>query len=231
MDQRTSLAGAAVERSVVALAPPSCLEPRRLSFRRSMFIRPPDQPIVARTFGVLALVAHRVHDGLTHQPHRAAPFVVRALRRRVSRSVRPPPSVDRRRQRHPRARRRARGLLAAGRSPPRSTWLRAHPAPARRVRPRAADARRARRPADPAGHRRRLAARSRHRPHLDAQPDDLRVGDLRRRPQPDDDGVVAGGGAGEAGGRQAARRCRRCSRRRARTSGTPPRVFVERAAS
>ena len=85
------------------------------------------------------------------------------------------------------------------------------------------------RPAHPAGHRRRLAARSRQRENLDAQSDDLRVRDLRRRAQPDDDGVVAGAGAGAAGRREAAARAASFSRRRARTCATPPRVFVERA--
>ena len=218
MDQRTSLAGAAVERSVVALAPPSCLEPRRLSLRRSMRIRPPDQPIVARTFGVLALVVIASTTAspisLTAQrPSSFARFVDAYL--------------DRFAQYHP--------SIAAGNGihvsdgrledfSPSSiaaeiTWLRDDAASAGHVRPRATDARRTRRPPDSAGHRRRLAARSRHRPHLDAQPDDLRRGDLRRRPQPDDDGVVAGGGAAEAGGRQAARRAVAARGRARRTSG------------
>ena len=92
------------------------------------------------------------------------------------------------------------------------------------VRPRAPDGRRARRPPDPAGHRRRLAARSRHRPHLDAQPDDLRCRDLRRRPQPDDDGVVAGAGAHAAPCRQAARRAGAVRGRARQHQDAAPRV-------
>ena len=77
------------------------------------------------------------------------------------------------------------------------------------------DRRRAGRSPDRRGAARRLAARPRHQQELAAEPDALRVSNLRRRPQPDDDGVGAGRGAGPPHRRPRCRVCPGCSKRHA----------------
>ncbi len=85
-------------------------------------------------------------------------------------------------------------------------WLRATRQTLGCRRRRTAHAGRAGGPPHPAGHHRWLAAGSGHGPDLDPQSDDLRHGHLRRRAQPDDDGVVCRAGEDAAGRHQAAPR-------------------------
>jgi hypothetical protein len=140
---------------------------------------------------------------------------VRGAGRRVPRSVRRPASVDRGRQWHPLARRDARDFSASAIAAE-VAWLRAFrgrldaldPAPLT---------------ADERVDRRILQGivdgwllDLDYGPHLDDEPDDLRVGDLLGRPQPDDDGVVAGASEGaQAASKLAA--VPQLLRRRART--------------
>ena len=143
-----------------------------------------------------------IHTGPARPGCRGRGTSVRSVRGRVPRPVRQPPPVDRGRQRPAPGRWPARRLQRAGHRGGSRDVARHEDTPGRH-RARRAHTRRAGRSPDCVGPARRLAAGARHQPELAEEPDALRVGDLRRRAQPDDDGVGAARGAGRANHLQA----------------------------